>query len=132
MISMIDILGDGLSSVYTFFEPDLPHSSFGTYNIYWQIEQAKQPRSALRLPRLLDSREPEDGVQGEFPAAGRARRRQLERCSIRTADRLPPVDAADPGPTRGPSAVALSDARKRRTPRRCPPAALHVSSKPVK
>jgi arginyl-tRNA--protein-N-Asp/Glu arginylyltransferase len=46
MISMIDILGDGLSSVYTFFEPDLAHSSFGTYNIYWQIEQAR----SLRLP----------------------------------------------------------------------------------
>ena len=39
MISMIDILGDGLSSVYTFFEPGLPHTSFGTYNIYWQIDR---------------------------------------------------------------------------------------------
>ncbi|SAL46597.1 arginyl-tRNA-protein transferase [Caballeronia terrestris] len=48
MISMIDILGDGLSSVYTFFEPGLSHTSFGTYNILWQIEQAK----SLDLPHV--------------------------------------------------------------------------------
>jgi arginyl-tRNA--protein-N-Asp/Glu arginylyltransferase len=48
MISMIDILGDGLSSVYTFFDPALAHASFGTYNILWQIEQARQ----LGLPYI--------------------------------------------------------------------------------
>lgn len=42
MVSIIDCLSDGLSSVYTFYDPDLPHASLGSYGILWQIEVCKR------------------------------------------------------------------------------------------
>ncbi len=48
MISVIDQINDGLSAVYTFFDPANEKLSPGVYSVLWQIELAKR----LDLPYL--------------------------------------------------------------------------------
>ena len=46
MIAVVDQIDDGISAVYTFFDPERDRDSLGVYGVLWQIELAKR----LELP----------------------------------------------------------------------------------
>jgi arginine-tRNA-protein transferase len=48
MVSVVDQVEDGLSAVYTFFDPAREQLSLGVYGVLWQIELARR----LELPYL--------------------------------------------------------------------------------
>lgn len=48
ILSVVDIVGDGISAVYTFYDTSQLKSSYGTYSIMWQTEWTR----ILGLPYL--------------------------------------------------------------------------------
>ncbi len=48
MVAVVDQIENGLSAVYTFFDPDREQDSLGVYGVLWQIELARR----LEVPHL--------------------------------------------------------------------------------
>jgi arginine-tRNA-protein transferase len=41
-VAVTDVMNQGLSAVYTFFDPDEPRRSLGVYAVLWQIDYARR------------------------------------------------------------------------------------------
>ena len=83
-VALTDVLSDGLSMVYSFFDPeeDEPLARHLHDPRPYRAREAHGP--ALRLSRLLGLRLAQDGLQGALPAAGAADAGRLDtgRCLI--------------------------------------------------
>jgi arginine-tRNA-protein transferase len=41
-VAVVDALEDGLSAIYTFFDPEVAKRSLGVYAILWEVEQTRE------------------------------------------------------------------------------------------
>ena len=80
---LIDILGDGISMIYSFYDPDEAKRSLGTFMILDNIARVRR----LGLPYLYLGywvrNSAQDGLQVPLPAAGAPDGGRLERCTAR-------------------------------------------------
>ncbi len=77
-VCLTDRLADGLSLVYSFYDPDEPRALARLLHHSRSHRKGAPPRPAACLSRLLGRGLEEDGLQGALPAAGAARPERLE------------------------------------------------------
>jgi len=41
-VAVVDVMLDGLSAIYTFYDPDAERRALGRYAILWQIDRCRQ------------------------------------------------------------------------------------------
>ena len=66
-VALCDRLSDGISMVYSFYEPEAARRGLGTYMILEHIALRQAARPALPLSRLLDQGLAQDELQAPLP-----------------------------------------------------------------
>ncbi len=83
-VAVTDLLPNGISAVYTFYDPALERRSLGRFAILWQIGETARLGLQAVVSRLLDQELPEDELQDAVPPHRAVRQPALGRSDLST------------------------------------------------
>src|ERR1700737_1471129 len=69
--SLIDLLDDGVSAVYSFYHPLQPKRSLGTWSVLWLVEQCQGQGQPFVYLGYWIADSPKMAYKARFPALGR-------------------------------------------------------------
>ena len=69
--SLIDLLDDGVSAVYSFYDPQQPKRSLGTWSILWLVEECRRHRQPFVYLGYWIADSPKMAYKARFPALER-------------------------------------------------------------
>ena len=89
--SLIDLLDDGVSAVYSFYDPQLPKRSLGIWSILWLVEECRRHGQPFLYLGYWISDSPKMAYKARFPALERLNDgawTEFECCSPPQGDRV--------------------------------------------
>src|SRR5260370_5081994 len=69
--SLIDLLDDGVSAVYSFYDPLQPNRGLGPWSVLWLVEQCQRRGQPFGYPRYWTADRPKMAYKARFPALER-------------------------------------------------------------